>query len=178
MKYLRFVLIIFIFFGCQEENKEHFISGTWKRCNKDGSYYEYKFTNKYLLMLDTNSGSVSIFGNKNIDKGIILFEFENGDNLLVNNDTLIAISKSKSKVILKSIHTYETYEFNKAKFEIDEIDSLNMEAWKNKIFDNFEKRAEIENCPDVRTEAEKNIEILDMDEFEEEEIPITEIIDE
>ena len=115
---------------------------------------------------------IRLFQNKVDGKKIILSKFKNGTELLINNDTLITISESEKKVVLKSTSTYDTYDFNKAEFTIDEIDSLNLESWKNKTLSEFKKRAEFRNCPDLRTDNEKSLDTLKLDMEIEEEIPI------
>jgi len=175
MRYLKIIFVLFIVFSCQKTNEKHSAIGTWNKCLKDGSYFEYKITDAYIMVLTTKSEVIIFFRNKLTDKGLIMSEFENGADLLINNDTLITVSESENKVVLKSTYTYETYEFNKAEFKIDKIDSLNLKSWKSKTLSEFKKRTELANCPDLRTEEEKVIPTLELDDIEEEEIPIIEI---
>ncbi|TYB70627.1 hypothetical protein [Bizionia algoritergicola] len=174
MRYLKIIFVLFFVFGCQKQNKTHIAIGTWNKCLKDGSYFEYKITDEYIMVLTTKSEEIILFRNKVTDKGLIMSEFKNGASLIINNDTLITVSESENKVILKSTYTYDTYEFNKAEFKIDKIDSLNLESWKNKTVSEFKKRAELASCLDLRTEEEKIIPTLNMDDLEEEEIQIIE----
>lgn len=150
--------------SCQEK-----IVGTWYKCNKDGSYNEYKITDHYLIMVSSKSDFVWIHRVKQIDNGIILSDFDSSVNrLMTNNDTLIILSKTKSKTILKSSLTWDKLELKKANFDFDKIDSTNLDSWKNKTISEFKKRAELINCPDLRTDEEKNIPTIDLDDFEEE----------
>ena len=127
-------------------------------------------------MLSNKSDIVWIHKVKQIDNGIIVSDFDSSVNrLMTNNDTLIVLSKTKDKIILKSSYTWDEMELNKADFDFDEIDSTNLDSWKNKTISEFKKRAELINCPDLRTKEEKNIPTIDLDDFEEEEIPITEV---
>src|SRR5690606_35933354 len=138
---------------------------------QDGSYFEYKITDEYVMVL-TDKG-IRLFQNNILNKTLVVSEFKDGTELLINNDTLVTISKSKDKVVLRSTYTFDKYEFNKAEFKIDEIDSINLESWKNKTLSEFRKRAELRNCPDLRTDDEKELDApLEFDMEIEEEIPI------
>lgn len=160
--------------GCQKPDNEHVAIGTWNYCHKDGGYSEYKITNDYMLFMTSKSDEVWLYKNKILDGTLILSEFKNGLGLLINNDTLVTIEQSKNKVVLKSTYTWDNIELNKAEFDFDVIDSTNLDLWKNKTLSAFKKRAELVSCPDLRTEEEKIIPTLELDDFEEEEIPITE----
>ncbi|MFD0836709.1 hypothetical protein ACFQ0I_13100 [Mariniflexile aquimaris] len=174
MKYLKIIFALFLLIyltSCQNK-----IIGTYYKCHKDGSYYEYKITDQYTIMLSNKSDIVWIHKVKQIDNGIIVSDFDSSANrLMINNDTLIVLSKTKDKIILKSSYTWDKMELNKADFDFDEIDSTNLDSWKNKTISEFKKRAELINCPDLRTKKEKNTPTIDLDDFEEEEIPITEV---
>ncbi len=172
MRYLKIIFVLFLVLGCQKTNEKHIAIGTWYKCLKDGGFIEYKITDNYLLMLTTNSEEILLFKNKVTDKTLILSEFQNGTQILMDNDTLVTISKSKNKIVLRSTYTFEKYEFNRAEFKIDEIDSANLELWKTKTLTEFKKRAKIKNCPDIRIESEKSLDTLEFDMELEEEIPI------
>ena len=90
-----------------------------------------------------------------INKKLVISEFKNGTKLIKNNDTITTEFESENQVILKSEYSLENYELNKAEFKIDEIDSLNLESWKNKTRLEFLQRAELSKCPDLRTKEEK-----------------------
>ncbi|AXP81923.1 hypothetical protein CJ739_2858 [Mariniflexile rhizosphaerae] len=171
MKYLKIIFAFFLLIfqtSCQKE-----IVGTWYKCNKDGSYYEYKITDQYTIMLSSKSDIIWIHKVKQIDNGIILSDFDSSVNrLMINNDTLIVLSKTKDRIVLKSSYTWDKMELNKAEFDFDKIDSTNLDSWKKKTISEFKKRAELKNCPDLRTEEEKNIPTINLDDFEEEEITI------
>ncbi|WP_308994031.1 hypothetical protein QLS71_015355 [Mariniflexile litorale] len=174
MKYFKIIFAFFLLI-CQTSCQKKIV-GTWYKCNKDGSYDEYKIADHYTIMLSSKSDIVWIHKVKQIDNGIIVSDFESSVNrLMTNNDTLIVLSKTKNKIILKSSYTWAKMELNKADFDFDKIDSTNLDSWKNKTISEFKKRAELINCPDLRTEKEKNIPTIDLDDFEEEEIPITEV---
>jgi hypothetical protein len=176
MKYLKYLFIFFLVLGCQKTNEKHVAIGTWNRCNKDGSYIEYKITEQYMLILTSNRpNEVIIFGNKVLDDNLISYQLKNGTKILQDNDTLVTVKKSSDKVILMSTWGYDKYELNKAEFDYDKIDSTNLEKWKSQTLTEFKKRAESINCPDLRTEEEKIVPVLNLDELEIEEIPIIEI---
>jgi hypothetical protein len=176
MKYLQYLLILFVVLSCKPNSEKHVALGTWNRCNKDGSYIEYKITEQYMLILTSHRpNEIIIFGNKVLDDKLISYQLKNGTKILQDNDTLVTLKKSSEKVILMSTWGYDKYELNKAEFDYDKIDSLNLESWKKKTLSEFKKRAEIKSCPDLRTEDEKIIPTLDLDNLEEEEIEIIEI---
>ena len=176
MKYLQYLLILFVVLSCKPNSEKHVALGTWNRCNKDGSYIEYKITEQYMLILTSHRpNEIIIFGNKVLDDKLISYQLKNGTKILQDNDTLVTLKKSSEKVILMSTWGYDKYELNKAEFDYDKIDSLNLESWKKKTLSEFKKRAEIKSCPDLRTEDEKKIPTLDLDNLEEEEIEIIDI---
>jgi len=177
MKLLKVITLFCLCFGCSKSNKDHVAIGTWNRCNKDGSYFEYKITNQYLIMMTTRSDDIWLFRNEVSDSVMMLSEFINGSNLLINNDTFITIKQSKDRVVLKSSYTWDKLELFKAEFDYDEIDSTNLESWKTKTLSEFKKRVDAKNCPDLRTDAEKRpvIGVLNLDEVEEIEIDIDSI---
>jgi hypothetical protein len=172
MKNLTILFLVFLLFTCQKPIKKHVALGTWNRCDEDGSYTEYKITDQYMLILTTKSEDIVMFKNEVFNESLILSEYNNGINLLVNNDTLVTIEKSKNKIILKSTYTYDNTLLNRSEFDIDQIDSTNLRSWKTKTLEQFKKRAESINCPDLRTEKEKITPELNLEDLEEEEIPI------
>ncbi len=167
MKFIKTRLILILIFGCQNQTNEHIAIGTWNRCNNDGSYWEYKITDDYMLMLTTKSEDIWLFKNKVIDSVIVLSDLESDRGLLINNDTLITFTKSKDKVVLKSKYTWDKIELNKAMINIDEIDSTNFDLWKSKTLFEFQKRAKSANCHDLRSESEKEIPTLDLNDIDE-----------
>ncbi|MCF1192256.1 hypothetical protein LRR18_11725 [Mangrovimonas sp. AS39] len=175
MKFIKVLFLSFLIASCHESTKKHVAIGTWNRCNKDGSYWEYKITDQYMLMLTTKYDDIGLFRNKIADTTMILSEFENGLGLLINNDTLVTIVKSKNKVILRSTWARDNILLNKADFDYDKIDSTNLDSWKTKTISEFKKRAALKKCPDLRTEEEKNIPTLQLNESDNEEIPIIEL---
>ena len=172
MKYLKIIFAFFLI-AFQTSCQRNIVHGTWYKCNKDGSYYEYKITDKYTIMLSNKSDIIWIHKIKDINNGIVISDFESSTNrLLTNNDTLIILSKTKNKIVFKSTYTKDKLELYKTEFDIDKIDSTNLDSWKKKTLSDFKKRTELANCPDLRTESEKKIPTLNLDDIEEE-IPIT-----
>lgn len=101
MRFIKALLLLFLISSCQKSTKKHVAIGAWNRCNKDGSYWEYKITDNYMLMLTTKSDDVWLFRNKFVDTTMVLSEFENGPSLIINNDTLVPIVKSKNNFVFK-----------------------------------------------------------------------------
>ncbi len=158
--------------SCQKSKKEHSIIGTWSICFRDGEYREFKITDKYMLMLTLGSEQVSIFSNY-IERNSLIWKSMDSEYSLPNNvDTVIIISQSNNRIVLKSKFMGTEIELNKIEDEIHEIDSTNLENWKRQTILNFQKRVELFNCPDLRTEDEKIIHDLELLEIEEIEIPI------
>ena len=155
MRILIIISVFFIIFSCKKENEQHIAIGTWNKCSKDGNYLEYKITEKYIMVLTTKSEEIILSKNKVVNKKLVISEFKNGTKLIKNNDTITTEFESENQVILKSAYSFENYELNKAEFKIDEIDSLNLESWKNKTRLEFLQRAELLKCPDLRTNEEK-----------------------
>ena len=168
MRYLKSIGILFLLSCCQTHVSEHPAMGTWSNCTKDGSYWEYKITDQYMLMMRTPSNESLLFKTKVIDTSLLVSEFENGSGLMYRNDTLVTIEQSENRIVLKSTYSWETVELNKANFDIEPIDSLHLEAWKTKVLADFKKRAALVNCPDIRTEEEKKLPILKADDNEKE----------
>lgn len=164
--------MLFIVLGCEKTNEKHIAIGTWYKCLKDGGYVEYKITDSYIMTLTTKSEEILLFRNKIYDNKLIISELKDGAQLLLDNDTLVTFSKSKNRIVLKSTYLFDKYEFNRAEFKIDEIDSTNLEFWKTKAISEFKKRSEIKNCRDIRNESEKVLDTLKFDMELEEEIPI------
>lgn len=78
-------------------------------------------------------------------------------NVLNVTDTLLTLSNRFGDFELKRLNT-----------EIPEIDSLNLEQTINELKTGFKKRSLIANCPDLRTEEERNLPDLGVieDDFE------------
>ena len=164
MRNLKIILLFFVLASCQIPNKEHLAIGTWNRCDKNGIYSEYKITENYLMNISTNSDDIWFYKINIFNNNLIVSEFENGQGLLINNDTLITTLHSKEKLTLKSTYTYEALELNKVEIDFEEIDSTNLKAWKNKTLSEFKKRAFLSKCVDLRTENEKRIPIININD--------------
>ena len=167
MKYTKIAFVLFLFFSCQNSKKEHVVIGTWNRCDKDGSYIEWKITNHYMLILTTRSNEILLFRNNIINNNLVLSEFKNGTRLIGNNDTLVTVKKSKNKIILRSYFSGDYSVLNKAEFDIKPIDSTNLEFWRNNTLSEFNKRASNVICADARSEEEKryDFEVENMGEL-------------
>ncbi|MDC8004098.1 hypothetical protein POV27_08535 [Aureisphaera galaxeae] len=170
MNFFTTLLSLFLLTGvssCQKKSLE----GTWNRCNRDGSYVEYIITNEYFVMLLSKSDNIGFFKKQDIEKGMIISDHTKLTEvaLIGNPDTLWVYSYSKNQVILRSRINGEI-ELNKASFTYATIDTLDFAVWKSKIISEFQKRTLFMNCQDIRTESEKEVEVLDVTDDKEEEL--------
>jgi hypothetical protein len=153
MKNLTILFLIFTVFGCQISKEPSPIVGTWNKCFRDGEYREYKIGNNHTLMLTMNDKGISLFKNK-IENDALIISGVN-DSLPNNTDTLTVISYTNDIIVLKSKFTKVEFELNKIENAIKKIDSTNIDEWKDKTLQDFQQRAGVINCPDLRTEKEK-----------------------
>ena len=157
-----------------DSQTEHVALGTWKKCNENGSYSEYKITDQYFLIIHSDSDKtfdrITLFKNEIHDSIMILSGFDGGIDYPFNDtlfsrkisDSKIAIaSRYNPRIILSKVNSTEP---------ISPIDSTNIELWKEKTLTNFEKRAELENCPILETVKENETILLDIEEIELEEV--------
>ncbi|TJY36304.1 hypothetical protein [Pontimicrobium aquaticum] len=173
MKHIKLTFVLLLFFNCQNSKEEHVAIGTWNKCDKDGSYIEWKITNQYMLILTTRSNEIFLFKNNIINNNLVLSEFKNGTRLVGNNDTVVTVRRSKNKIILRSRFTGDYSELNKAEFDFEPIDSTNLELWRKNILSEFNRRASNVICTDTRNKDEKrydfeveNIGELEMDKLD------------
>ena len=107
---------------------------------------------------------------------IILSEYKNGISLPNETDILTILSGTKNRISLKSEFSKSIMSLERINSNIVEVDSLNLEKWKQNTLKEFNNRAKSENCPDLRTEEEKIIHNLGIVEFpDEEEISINNV---
>lgn len=172
MKNITILLSIILFFVGRKPTQESIAIGTWYRCNKDGSYWEYEIKPNYMLMMTTKADMVWIFKNEIVNKTIILSSYENGPTTTIANQPLIPKAINKDKILLKHLYSGKEIELNRAKFEYEPIDSINLESWKHKTLTEFKKRAKQRNCKDVRIKSEKEIQPINLDSLLTEEPPI------
>lgn len=155
MKNLTILFLIIAVQGCQINKEVNPIVGTWNKCFRDGEYREYKIDNNYMLMLSKKNKELSYFKNK-IENNTLIISGVNNDSFKQNTDTLLIISFSENSVILKSNFTKVKFDFNKMENSISDIDSTNLSHWKSQTMSDFQKRATLSKCMDIRTEKEKN----------------------
>jgi len=158
MKELLSILFLVTMWACETQETSP-ITGYWSQCLRDGIYKEYKITNHYTTT------SVSDFPEHDYDDGISFYKCYIQDSLLIISqginvdlinppDTLIFKSISNDKITLKNQSGIS--ELTRLKNEIPDIDSNNLELWSKSYLSEFLKRAKLANCPDQRTEEEKN----------------------
>ena len=163
MKYLGTLLIFLIVVSCQKNDKTHAALGTWNYCTKAGHYEECIITKEFVLIQSTQPKKFFLLRNNIIDNNLVISTIKGEINLPINYDTLVTTAQTKTKVILSSYYSTTNLELHKYEFSYDPIDWTNLESWKGKIKSEFRKRAELEECPDLRTEEEKEIPELNMD---------------
>lgn len=88
----------------------------------------------------------SVFNSVIVTKGINV-------SLLNAPETLRFECISHNKIALEN--QFGILQLTRLKKEIPDIDSANLELWSKSYLDEFIKRAELANCPDLRTEEEK-----------------------
>jgi hypothetical protein len=152
--------------GTQEPSP---IIGSWFSCQRDGTYKEFKISEHYITT------SISDFQEHDYDDGISFYECHIHDSLLIVSkginvdlmgapDTLRFESKSYDKIILEN--QFGSFELTRLKAEIPDIDSANFDRWSKLYLDKFLERAELANCPDIRTEEERTPVLIDLGEIE------------
>lgn len=135
------------------------IIGSWSQCLRDGTYKEFKICNHYTTT------SVSDFPEHDYDDGISFYKCHIQDSLLIittginvdlmnEPETLRFESISYDKITIEN--KFGISELARLKNEIPDIDSTNIERWSKLYLDEFLERANLANCPDLRTEEEKN----------------------
>ena len=167
------LLIIFLAPSCQKQSVENPLIGTWSRCLDDGRYAEFRISHNLTVFLTSEFEHIALIDSE-IKNDTLINRKGINSSLLFENDTLVLTYQSANKIILKSKWNY-TLELNRIEDNIGKIDSLNLEDWEKETFREFKKRAEIKNCPDLRTDEEKIIHDLGNADYQEEvleDIPI------
>ena len=170
-KLLLFTIILCLNIGCETpvENK---IIGNWNKCNQDGSYVEFEITEKELIILNSTTDDILVFKNKLKGDKMIISEFKKGMklgiSLGINTDTIYFKFLNQNRIQLNNEFTIDNVEMKRTHVTVDKIDITNIELWKNKTLDKFNKRAENIDCKDLRTDDEKEILELELDFLEDE----------
>lgn len=167
------ILIFTFVIGCEIPNENQLI-GSWCRCQHNGTYKEFKIASNYTTT------SVSNFPELDFDDGISFYESYINENLLIvtrglnvdlmyEPETLYVKFDAPDKIILES--HFGPFQLTRLNSNIPDIDSTNFELWRNTYLTEFLERAELANCPDLRTEEEKQL--PDLGEVEEDFEPLT-----
>ena len=162
-----FITILFLNIGC-DNSFENSIVGNWNKCNRSGSYVEFEITEKKLIILNFESDEILVFKNQLNGNKMIISEFKNGINLMINPDTIYVKFLNQNKILLDSRFTIDNVEMKRTQVTLDKIDSTNIGLWKNKTLKKFHKRADNTGCKDLRTDDEKEVPILNFEHLEEE----------
>lgn len=91
--------------------------------------------------------SNQILGNDMIVEGLNF-------DLMFGTDTLTVVALTDSSLTLNN--QFGDFELERLNFEIPAIDSLNLEQSVSELLTGFRERSLTANCPDLRTEEEKN----------------------
>lgn len=166
--YVLLMLLTLLFAGCKKEKSDgsHQILGVWQQCQRDGEYIEYLIGKDHLIMLpESTENEFMIYSNKVMDNAIVI----TGINvkLLEGVDTLNVNHISESALILE--HEYGEIHLTRAG-TYHEVDSTDLETWKKTTLDAYKERLIVANCPDLRSDEEKNAKIPlgeVVEEFEE-----------
>lgn len=166
------IVFLGVFLGCGTQSSNPLI-GSWGECRRDGTYKEYKINEHYTIT------SISDFQDHDYDDGIAFYKCHILDSMLIVTqginvdlinppETLRFEFLNDNKVVLKD--PYGTSELIRLVNESHVIDSSNFDNWRKSFLKEFLQRAEQANCPDLRTEEEKNssVELGNVeDDFEE-----------
>jgi hypothetical protein len=162
-----FTIIIFFIVGC-ETSFDNRIIGNWNKCNQGGSYLEFEITEKKLIVLSSAADEILVFKNQLSENKMIISEFKNGISLMINPDTIYFNFLNQNRIEFNSGFTIDNVEMKRTQVTLENIDSTNIESWKNKTINKFNKRAEDIDCKDLRTDDEKEILELELDFLEDE----------
>ncbi|TRX61464.1 hypothetical protein FNH22_05260 [Fulvivirga sp. M361] len=160
-----------------ETQKPNPLIGSWGECRRDGTYKEYKINKHYTTT------SVSDFQNHDYDNGMSFYKCHILDGMLIVTqginvdlinppETLRFEFITYNKVILKN--SYGTSELTRIENEGHIVDSINLVNWRESYLKAFLQRSEQADCPDVRTDEEKNP-LIELGEVEDDFEELTEI---
>ncbi|MEL7005835.1 MAG: hypothetical protein AAFN93_24365 [Bacteroidota bacterium] len=157
IRQLVIILFICILAACTSKESNSII-GSWSECQRDRIYKEFKITENYTTT------SLSDFQQHDFDDGISFFKSSIQDSFLIVSkglnvhlinppETLRFQFTSSDEVMLKN--SYGVSYLKRLNNEIPDIDSTNLSGWSKSYLDEFLKRAQLADCPDLRTEEEK-----------------------
>jgi hypothetical protein len=158
MKNLLTIIFLSALVACEKQEASPII-GSWSLCLSDGTYKEFKISKHYTTT------TVSDFPEHDYDNGISFYKCNIQGRLLIittginvdlmnEPETLRFESISYDKITIED--QFGISELTRLKNEIPDIDSTNMERWSRLYLYEFLERAKLANCPDLRTEEEKN----------------------
>jgi hypothetical protein len=137
--------------------------GSWCECLRDGHYLEYRIDEDLIMLFTTQHPEFISFYKSRIHDSLLIHSGINVSVFNNNTDTLIVLPKPGDKLFVR--HTASTewgFELRKLNVDIPGIDSVNLDKWTEKSLRDFIARA---NCPDQRTEEEKN-QLIELGEIE------------
>ncbi|MEM9339694.1 MAG: hypothetical protein AAGA66_13245 [Bacteroidota bacterium] len=161
---------IFLFFliplliGCFAGKKPG-LTGSYYRCLRDGEYQETKISQNRIMFIGSDfPDNINIMYNQ--IQGTEMIVAGLNFDLMFGTDTLNVLNVTDTLLTLSN--RFGDFELKRLNTEIPEIDSLNLEQTINELKTGFKKRSLIANCPDLRTEEERNLPDLGVieDDFE------------
>ena len=162
-----FTIIILFNIGC-ETSVDNRIIGNWNKCNQSGNYVEFEITENQLIILNSATDKILVFKNQISGNKMIISEYKNGTSLMINPDTIYFKFLNQNRVEFNNGFTIDNVEMKRSQVTLENIDSTNVEFWKNKTLNKFNKRAQDIDCKDLRTDDEKEILELKLDFIEDE----------
>ena len=145
--------------SCNTNDNSKIMIGTWK-VNDDSAdnYTEIKIDKNFIILLNAREEHPRI-NNSRFENDFLLIDNKNSNPKI---DSFELISHSKDKIIMKrKFFNRQLIELIKFDNEINEIDSMNFENWREKTISDFRKRVKIELGNDFN--FEKKIDTFDFE---------------
>tara|TARA_Y100000310_G_C20660744_1_gene804604 strand:- start:724 stop:1269 length:546 start_codon:yes stop_codon:yes gene_type:complete len=154
-KILLLTLIAAYTTACITDNRPS-LTGSYYRCLQDGEYQEHRIGENRIMFIGSLFPDDLYFMSNRIHGDTLLISGLNFD-LMFGTDTLTIISLTDSSLTLNN--RFGDFELKRLSYEIPAIDSLNLEQSITELLSGFRERSLKANCPDLRTEEEKNPDI-------------------
>ncbi|SNR34812.1 hypothetical protein [Lutibacter flavus] len=172
MRYLIILLSSILILSCTKNDNSELLIGTWKIDNNPENYSELKIEKDYILKLIYCENNIEIIKNKNrIENNLLIIDNQEYEPKI---DTFSLINYSKDKITLNRKFLNQNYKLSKIENNITEIDSNDLENWKEKTIKEFKKRAKLYFKENNISEKKQRIDTIQIElpNIEEIEIPI------